>query len=125
MTNKESEDLEYLVQEYIEKKKIPQNFMEKVTEILYYHDTMGFSPHFPEDEYDIEAANIIAGLRHVSNLKELQWMIYDVFVCCFSALSAEPIYDKRYTYIAEEIWDAWQEEIERLNLEKSTRIFGK
>jgi len=113
MTNEESEDLEYLLPEYVEVRKEPRNEKEVITEILAYHDLMGFTAgYFPDDEYDIEARWIMSLQRKASDLRELRWMIYDVFVFCFSETSVPVNSDRRYRYIAEEIWDLWQEEIE-------------
>lgn len=91
---------------------LSQRMFEEITEILYYHDPMRFAAmHCPEDEYDIEAACIVAGLRNVTDLRDMRLMIYDVFVRCFLETSVLPNSDKCYCYIAEEIWDLWQEVI--------------
>jgi hypothetical protein len=101
-----------------EKRNREPTFVEVVTEILYYHDPMHFAEfHFPEDEYDIEAAPIVSNLYRVDDIRSLKWMIYEVFVWKFSETSVPPSSDRRYKYIAEEIWEEWQYRIARAEAE--------
>ncbi len=124
MKTVKSADLEYLVPD--EKKQVPITLADKVTEIVSYYDIMNFQDRDLEDnEYDIEVNIILYRLGKVNDLKELQWMIHDVFVSCFSDDPQRQSGDRCFRYMAEEIWEVWQEEIERLGLAKSQRIFGR
>ena len=83
----------------------------EVTEILYYYDLVGLAKLYaPEDEYSIEAGSIIYRLKDIEDLTSLRWMVYEVFENWFS--NVPPSSDRRYRYIAEEIWEAWHEMID-------------
>ena len=85
----------------------------EIIEILYYYDPAGLAKlYVPKDEYSIEAGAIIYGLKDVEDLTSLRWMVYEVFENLFSADSVLPSSDRRYRYIAEEIWEAWHESID-------------
>lgn len=87
-------------------------FSRSVTEILHYYDPaqlgkLGVS----EDEYASEANAVITALRGVEDIKTLQWTLYDILARSFSKENILPRWDRRYLYIAEEIWKVWQDAI--------------
>ena len=86
---------------------------EEITEILYYYDLLGLAALYaPKDEYEVEARAIIVRLHSVTDMRSLRWMVYDVFLFYFSEDSIPPSSDKSYRYIAEELWEVWQEAID-------------
>ena len=83
---------------------------ESVSEILCYYDVAGLTKYgVPEDEYDSEASSIIARVREVDDIRSLKWLVYEVFEAFLSKESILAPSDERYKFIAEEIWDLWQE----------------
>ena len=44
-------------------------------------------------------------------MRSLRWIVYDVFKDFFDKDTILPSSDKCYQFIAEEIWDVWQEVI--------------
>ena len=85
---------------------------ELITEILYYYDPVGSADlYVPEDEYEPEARMIINHLKDVTDMRSLRWIVYDVFERFFSKDMILPSSDKCYRFIAEEIWEVWQEAI--------------
>lgn len=53
---------------------------ESIAEILYYYDPVGLEDlYVPDDEYEPEARAIIWHLRDVTDLRTLEWTVYDVF----------------------------------------------
>jgi hypothetical protein len=96
-----------------ENKKKLKIFSTSITEILCYYDPAKLgSFRVPEDEYGSEAEAIIDKLRDVEDMKTLQWAVYDVFEYFFSKEHVLPRWDERYGFIAEEIWEVWQEAIQ-------------
>ena len=88
-------------------------FTEFVSEILYKYDPVGFVQHgVPEDEYDPEARAIIGRLKDVTDMRSLRWTVCEVFKDFFDKDTILPSSDKCYRFIAEEIWDVWQEAIQ-------------
>ena len=97
-----------------EKKEKLKKFTESVSEILYYYDPVGLAKlGVPEDEYDLEARVIISKLKDVTDIRSLRWVVYEVLVYYFDKDMILPNSNKCYRYIAEEIWEDWQEAIER------------
>ena len=68
-----------------------------------------------DDKYASEASAIILYLNHVSDLRSLKWLVYEVFVKYFSKESIASAEDECYQCIASEIWDLWQDKIVALN----------
>jgi hypothetical protein len=88
-------------------------FSRSVAEILYYYDPAQLGKlGVGEDEYASEANTVIAALRSVEDIKTLQWTLYDILVRSFSKENILPPWDKCYLYIAEEIWEVWQDAID-------------
>lgn len=86
---------------------------ETVSEILYYYDPVDLAKfRVPEDEYEIEARVIIKRLKDVTDLRSLRLIVYEVFVYYFDEDMILPSSDKYYRFIAEEIWEVWQEVIQ-------------
>ena len=86
---------------------------ELITEILYYYDPAGLAAlYVPEDEYEPEARAIIKHLKDVRDMRSLGWIVYEVFEDFFAKDMILPSSDKCYRFIAEEIWEVWQEAIE-------------
>ena len=120
--------LEYLSKEKKAKKRWiePDPFFENILDIIYHYDPAGFAKkHAPKERYNTVVSVIIYRLGKVTDLSEMQWMIYDIFFEWLSESRILPGSDRCYRYMAEEIWEAWEEEIGRLGLRKSTAIFGK
>ena len=93
-----------------DKRKI---FSESITEILCYYDPAKLSSFsVPENEYVSEAEAIIYKMRDVEDMKTLQWAVYDVFVHFFTKENILPRRDECYGFIAEEVWEVWQEAIQ-------------
>ena len=87
-------------------------FSESVSEILYNYDPALLGKFsVQEDQYIAEAVAIILYLNHVSDLRSMKWLVYEVFVKYFSKESIAPADDECYQNIAEEIWNIWQEKI--------------
>ncbi len=96
-----------------ENKEKLKKFTESVSEILYYYDPVGLSKlGVPDDEYDPEARTIIGRLKDVTDIRSLRWIVYEVFKDFFDKDTILPSSNKCYRYIAEEIWEVWQEAIE-------------
>jgi len=90
----------------------PVTFVDEVSEILYYYDPAGLAKFYaPEDEYSSQAASIVRQLADVDDMVSLRWMVYDVFYRMFDGAYIKPSSDRRYRYIAEEIWELWQEKL--------------
>ena len=82
----------------------------EITEILYHYDPVRLAKlHAPKDEYAIEAGAIVSRLKDIDDLTSLRWMVYDVCKQYFSGATIPVSSDRRYRYIAEEIWEAWHE----------------
>ena len=95
-----------------ENKETLKTFSESITEILYYYDPAKLGCFgVPEDEYSSEAEAIVHKLRDVQDIRSLQYCVYDVLVHFISKENILPRSDKRYRFIAEEIWEVWQEAI--------------
>jgi len=110
-------------QEEKEKRMREPTFVETVVEILYHYDLMNFAKYgFPEDEYDIEAYPIVYNLHQVDDITSLRWLVYEIFAWKFSETSVPQSGDIRYRYIAEEIWDEWQQRIARADAERESEI---
>jgi len=106
-----------------EKRMREPTFVEVVTEILYHYDPMGFAESgFSEDEYDIEAYPIVHNLHHVDDITSLKWMVYEVFTWKFSETSVPESGNILYRYIAEEIWDEWQQRIFKADVKRGIEI---
>ena len=89
-----------------------ETFSERVSEVLYHHDPALLGRFtVPDDEYATEALAIILYLNHVSDLRSMKWLVYEVFVKYFSKESIAPADDECYQSIAVEIWDIWQEKL--------------
>ena len=88
-------------------------FSRSVAEILYYYDPAQLGKlGVGEEEYASEAHTVIAALRSVEDMKTLQWTLYDILARSFTKENILPRWDRRYLYIAEEVWDVWQDAIE-------------
>ena len=88
----------------------------EITEILYHYDPVRLAKlHAPKDEYAIEAGAIVSRLRDIDDLTSLRWMVYDVCKQYFSGVTIPVSSDRRYRYIAEEIWEAWHEILNEAN----------
>jgi len=106
-----------------EKRMREPTFAETVVEILYHYDLMNFAKYgFPEDEYDIEAYPIVYNLHRVDDIASLRWLVYEVFAWKFSETSVPQSGDVRYRYIAEEIWEEWQQRIARADAQREREI---
>jgi len=117
-------ELEYLLEE--EKEKEPKTFVEVVTKILYRYDPSGLAEaYFIEYKYSEVARQIVNHLRELKDLTEMRWMIHEKCTGGYYASHTLPSSHKCYRYMAEEIWEAWKEELERRKVKKSEAIFGR
>jgi hypothetical protein len=97
-------------------------FSESISEILYYYDVAGLvRGSVPEDEYISEARAIVYRLREVDDIRSLKWLVYEVFEAFLFKESILPLSNERYLFIAEEIWELWQENIEAQEMKYSTK----
>ncbi len=93
-----------------------ETFSEAVSEILYQYDPAMLGKFgVSDDEYASEAAAIILYLNYVSDLRSMQWLVYEVCVKYFTKENITPAEDECYQCIASEIWDLWQDKIAPFN----------
>ena len=78
--------------------------------LLFRHDPIGISFENPKmDEYEPEAGTILPRLRVCNSSDDVLRVVHEEFVRWFEASNAGP--PERYTQIASEIWQLWQEHL--------------
>jgi len=103
-----------------------EKMYEETKEILCYYDPSGLAEaYFIEYKYSEVARQIVNHLRDVKDLTEMRWMIHEKCTGGYYASHTLPSSHKYYKYMAEEIWEAWKEELECRKIKKSTAIFGE
>lgn len=80
-------------------------FFHEVSKILYRHNPLDY-PGLPPDEYEPEAATILARLEEAHSLRELRRIIYEELSWWFGVESVGP--ESRWEEAAREVWAAWQ-----------------
>ncbi len=74
--------------------------------ILYRHDPMGLAnAEAPKNEYDLETAEILAGLKKCSSSKDVNELVHNVFVQTFGSKIAGLA--DNYKALSRDIWKAW------------------
>jgi len=87
------------------------NLLDNITKILYEHNSeiMLLNDNIPEDEYDVEALNIVLKIFECDNATEVKNIVTDTFVEYFGEGAVTREQD--YTNIAKEIWILWEDYI--------------
>jgi hypothetical protein len=94
-------------------------FYETLVQLLDNYDFKGLTKSgAPADEYDIEAAMILARLDEADSPDSLAYLIYDVFADAFSTNPAQHSTEQekqrykngeqRYQNAGQVVWDAWK-----------------
>jgi len=83
--------------------------VDNITKILYEHnsDIMLLSQNISEDEYDVEALNIVLKIFACDNITNVKNIITDTFVEYFGECAVTR--DQDYINIAKEVWVLWED----------------
>jgi len=84
------------------------NLLDNITKILYDHNSeiMLLNDNIPDDEYDVEALNIILKIPECDNITEVEHIIATIFVEYFGECAVTR--DQDYINIAKEVWVLWE-----------------
>lgn len=94
-------------------------FYETLVQLLANYDFMGLTKSgAPANEYDIEAAMILARIDEAESPDSLAYLIYEIFVKAFSTNPVQhpteqekQLYttvSQRYKNAAQTVWDIWK-----------------
>ncbi len=94
-------------------------FYKTLVQLLVTYDLKGLiALGAPSDEYDIEAAMILARIDEADSPDSLAYLIYEVFVKSFSTNPAQHPDEQekqrykqtiqRYTNVGQEVWETWK-----------------
>lgn len=85
--------------------------VDNIAKTLYEHNSeiMLLDENIPEDEYDVEALNIVLRIFDCDNMEEVQNIVANTFVEYFGKCAV--IRDQDYINIAKEIWILWEDYI--------------
>jgi hypothetical protein len=76
-----------------------------VEALLFRHDPVGINYEENKDEYELETSLLLPRLRNCGSSADVTRMIHQVFMECFSPVSAGP--EQHYESIGAEIWQLW------------------
>jgi hypothetical protein len=87
------------------------NLLDNITKILYDHNSeiMLLDKNIPEDEYDVEALNIVKKIFECDNVIDVKNIVSETFIEYFGECAVTR--DQDYTDIAKEIWRLWEDYI--------------
>ena len=87
------------------------NLLDNITKILYEHNSeiMLLDKTIPEDEYDVEALNIVLKIPECDNVADVKNIVSETFIEYFGECAVTR--DQDYTDIAKEIWRLWEDYI--------------
>jgi hypothetical protein len=77
--------------------------------LLYRHDPVGINFEINPDEYEPEVGTILPRLHGCKCSDDVLRVVHEEFVRWFEASNAGP--PERYTQVASEIWQLWQEHL--------------
>jgi hypothetical protein len=81
--------------------------LDEISTLLFSHDPIGISFEDNTDEYDAEAATILAGLSRCKSLEHALALVHSEFTRWFGQDIAGSV--ARYRQVAKEIWALWQD----------------
>jgi hypothetical protein len=83
-----------------------RNLFDQIAAIFRRHDPSGLiGGGAPDDEYDAEVAQVLAGLRRARSVDDAERVIAGVFHEWFGT---DPYDDVRFARVAADVWAAWR-----------------
>ncbi len=105
------------------KREKMEKMSDEVNEILCYYNPYSLSSvHYRTRQYYPEAGAIVCYLKDVTDKTDLRWLIHKVCNDWSDFGRALPSSHRYYRYMAEEIWELWQEVIEESEAESRGEV---
>jgi hypothetical protein len=98
---------EEILEERRQLKKEYGDLFDATVALFFRHDPASINFEVNADEYEPEAGTILPRLRTCSSADDVLQIVHQEFVRWFGPVTAGP--PERYTQIASEIWQLWQE----------------